>query len=156
MPSAVKWESAWTSRGTVLTTELNALADGARSAAGTEVNNSTNLDQYGKLELSVDFVAAPGAGAYVTVYMITAPDGTNYEDGGSSAAGKDPGAHTLAVTIPVRADTAAQRLMSQMFTLQPAKTKFLLAWEAGTGSAEAFPASGSTLTLYSNNDEIQN
>jgi hypothetical protein len=148
MANAVKWEAAFLSRGDVLTTELNALANAARTAAGAVIDNATNLDQYGKLELTVDFVSAPSAGAVVNVYMVTAPNGTNYEDGSGTV---DPGAHTLVAVIPIRVDTAAQRLTSRLFTMQPALSKFIL--ENLTG--QAFPASGSILKLYVTNEEIQ-
>lgn len=148
MANAILWQAAWTSRGTVLTTELDALGNTSRTNAGTEIANQTNLDQYGKLELAVDFVSAPSAGGYVQIHMLTAPDGTNYEDGSSSV---DPGLHTVVVSIPLRADTAAQRLTSPVFALQPAKTKFILLNQSG----QSFPASGSTLTLYTDNDELQ-
>lgn len=148
MPNAIKWEAAWLSRGTVLGTELNSLANQARSNAGTELANQTNLDQFGKLVLTVTFASTPSAGAMIHLYMVTAPDGTNYEDGSSSI---DPGTHTLVDTIPVRSTTAAQRLASRLFRLEPAKTKFILENQTGV----AFPASGSVATLSSGNDEVQ-
>lgn len=148
MANAVQWQGAWTSRSNVLSTELNSLADGSRTNAGTEVDNSTNLDQYGKLEINVTFGSNPDAGATVQLHMVTAPDGTNYEDGSSSA---DPGSHTLVDVIPVKASTSAQRLMSRLIPLQPAKTKFILYNDTG----QAFPASGSTVELFTNNLEIQ-
>jgi hypothetical protein len=139
-----KWASGWTSRGTVLTTELNSLAASSRTNAGTEISNQTNLDRYGVLELQVTFGSAPSSGGYLELYMVTAPDGTNYEDGSSS---NDPGGHTLAAIIPVRATTSAQRLLSAVFGLEPAKTKFILSNQ----TSQAFPASGSTVTLYTAN-----
>jgi len=148
MANAIKWEGAWTSRGNVLTTELNSLADAARTNGGTAIANNTNLDQFGKLEVNVTFSVAPDAGATLLVYMITAPDGTNYEDGSSSV---DPGSHTLVDVIPVKASTSAQILMSRMIPLQPAATKFIVSNSTG----QAFPASGSTVELFTNNDEVQ-
>lgn len=141
-----KW-AAYTSRGSVLTTELNALASAGRSAAGTEVDNGTNLDTLGKFVLQVTFGTAPSAGGYVEIYMVTATDGTNYEDGSDSV---DPGTHKLIDRIPVRAVTTAQRLSGRLIPLLPAKTKFLLY----NGSGQAFPASGSTLTLYTTNRTV--
>jgi hypothetical protein len=44
MANAIKWEAAPTSRGNVLSTELNSLANDARTDAGTEVDNSVNLE----------------------------------------------------------------------------------------------------------------
>lgn len=141
-----KW-AAYTSRGSVLSTELNALASAGRSAAGTEVDNSANLDMFGVLELSVTFGTAPAAGGYVEIYMVTAPDGTNYEDGSNTV---DPGTHKLIDRIPVRAVTTAQRLSGRLIPLLPEKTKFLIY----NGSGQAFPASGSTLTLYTTNRTV--
>lgn len=148
MPSAIKWEATWVDRGTVLGTELNSLANDARTNAGTELANQTNLDRFGKVELTVTFGSAPSAGARVEIYMVTAPDGSNYEDGSSSV---DPGAHTLVASIPVRATTAAQRLASRLFDLEPVKTKFILLNKTG----QAFPSSGSVLKLFSTNEETQ-
>jgi hypothetical protein len=141
-----KW-AAYTSRGNVLSTELNALTNAGRSAAGVEIDNGANLDVYGVLELQVTFGTAPSDGGYVEIYMVTAPDGTNYEDGSNSV---DPGAHKLIDRIPVRAVTTAQRLTGRMIPLLPEKTKFLLY----NGSGQAFPASGSTLTLYTTNRTV--
>jgi len=141
-----KW-AAYTSRGNVLSTELNALANAGRSAAGVEIDNGVNLDMYGVLELQVTFGVAPSAGGYVEIYMVTAPDGTNYEDGSNTV---DPGTHKLVDRIPVRAVTTAQRLTGRMIPLLPEKTKFLLY----NGSGQAFPASGSTLALYTTNRTV--
>lgn len=142
--ATIKW-AAYTDRGNVLTTELNALANAGRSAAGTEIDNATNKDRWGKFELNVTFGTAPSAGGYVEIYAVTAPDGTNYEDGSNTV---DPGTHKLIDRIPVRAVTTAQRLTGRQFPLEPAKTKFLLL----NASGQAFPASGSTLKLYTTNE----
>ena len=142
-----KW-AGWTSRGTVLGAELNALASAWRSAAGTEIDNATNKDMFGQLELQVTFGTAPSAGGYVEIYMINALGGTDYEDGSNTV---DPGAHKLIDRIPVRAVTTPQRLTGRVLTLNPAKTKFLLS----NGSGQAFPASGSTLTLYTMNRTVE-
>lgn len=148
MANAIKWEAAPTSRGSVLSTELNSLATGSRTNAGTEVDNSSNLDTYGILELSVTFGTNPSATAYVAIHILTAPGGTNYADGSSSVA---PGADTLLLTLPILASTSAQRKITKPFALPPTKIKFILENQTG----QSFPASGSTVTLYSDNYEIQ-
>jgi len=148
MANAIQWQSAPTSRGNVLSTELNSLADAARTDAGTEIDNSVNLDTYGCLEMNVTFGTAPGAGGYVALYIVTAPDGTNYSDGSSTV---DPGADTLVLSIPVRAVTTAQRKITKWFPLPPCKLKFILRNESG----QAFPASGSTVELFADNFELQ-
>lgn len=143
----IQWEG-WTDRGTVLGTELNSLSNGNRSNAGTEVDNSTNKDELAKAELSVTFGSNPSAGGYVGIFLVEAPDGTNYADGSSSV---DPGAHTLVAAIPVRATTNAQRLVSRAFRIPPFKFKLIVL----NASGQAFPASGSTLDLYTGCREIE-
>ena len=64
----------------VLTTELNSLANNADSAASSAIDNTSNLDLFVDLTLSL---AAQGsartAGGTVSVYMVQALDGTNYD-----------------------------------------------------------------------------
>ncbi len=132
MANAILWQAAPTSRGNVLAAQMNALADNAYTAAGAEVDNSSNLDTYGKLELNVTFGTAPDAGGYVALYLIDAPDGTNYSDGSSSV---DPGADKLKLTIPVRAVTSAQLKVTITFPISPTKIKFILENQSG----QAFP-----------------
>ena len=140
-----KWETTWADRGNVLTTELNALAAGSRTNVGTELVNNTNLDEIGKLEIGVTFASAPAAGDYLDIHMVQAPDGTNYEDGSSTV---DPGPHTLKASVQVRAVDSAQRIMTRMFQLEPGKTKFIL---VNRNASQAFPATGSTVKLYTTN-----
>ncbi|MBI1335830.1 MAG: hypothetical protein GC164_02580 [Phycisphaera sp.] len=148
MPNSIQWQQAWVSRGDVLTTELNTLANDARTNAGAEVDNSANLDQFALIELNVTFASSPASGGYVQLYLLQAPDGSNYDDGSSSV---DPGNHKRLLEIPVRATTSAQRLTSGLFLLPPAKVKFILLNKSG----QAFPASGSTVRLYTSNNEVQ-
>lgn len=145
--STINWAAALTSRGTVLGTELNSLANTSRSNAGTAIDNGTNLDEWGWLELQVTFGTNPSATAYLAIYMVMAPDGTNYADGSSSVA---PGTDTLVAVIPVLASTSAQRKTVGPIRLPP--TKFKLICENQTG--QAFPASGSTVTLYTGNEKV--
>jgi hypothetical protein len=146
--NAIKWESLWTSRGDILTTELNALASGSRSGVGSAVDNGANLDQWGKLQIEVTFGSSPSAGGYLLLYMVAANDGTNYDSGSSSLT---PGAHTIVGTVEVQPTTNAQRLSTRPFRLPPSPVKFLL----GNGASVAFPASGSTVELFTANDEVQ-
>ena len=148
MPNLIQWDAAPNTEGNVLSTELNSLADGSRTNAGTEVDNSANLDTYALLELTVTFGTAPSAGGYLALFMVTAPDGTQYSDGSSSV---DPGADTWVLNIPVRAVTTIQHKITKIFPLPNAKFKFILENQSG----QAFPASGSTVELFSMNYELQ-
>src|SRR4030067_587328 len=125
MPSKELWDAPATSRGNVLSTELNNLAAAAFSAAGTEVDNSINLDQYGWLELDYDLAANPAVGGYMSLFLLKALDGTNYEGVGDGTNG--PGGHSLMAVIPIQftADHAAHISMSPMFRLPPCQINFL-------------------------------
>ena len=148
MANKILWAAAPTSRGNVLSTEMNALADNAFTASGTEVDNSTNLDTYGMLEFNVNATAAFAAGAYVAIYILSAPDGTNYSEGSASVT---PGADTWLLNIPIRATADAILKVTKVFPLPPTKIKFILENQAGL----VFPTAGSTLELFSMNYELQ-
>ena len=140
-----KWAAAFTDRGNVLTTEMNSLADGAWSASGPAYTNTTNLDQLGKVELNVTFGTAPAATGFVVIYMIEAPDGTNYD---TIDTDNDPRADKQITQMNVIDTTNAQRRISPgLFIIPPGAVKFSLQDKAG----QAFPASGSTLKLYTAN-----
>jgi hypothetical protein len=148
----VKWDAPMTSRGNVLNTTATILTTartnptGGTNAGGTEVDNSTNLDMYGKLEISLTYATAPAAGGYINIYMMTAPDGTNYDDGDASVA---PPSVALVCSIPVRAVTTAQKLMSPLFLIPPTKLKFIL---ENMGSTTI--SSGATVELFTVNEEV--
>jgi len=145
--STIKWAGTPTSRGNILSTELNSLANTNRTNAGTAIDNGTNLDKYGWAKLLVTFGSAPSAGGYVELRMVLALDGTNYADGSSSA---DPGLDSYVMTIPVAAVTSAQSKQVGPFLLPPCKCKFLVVNQSGV----AFPASGSTIELLTANDSV--
>jgi len=147
MANLILWGVAANSEGTVLTTELNALADDGVSALGTEYDNSTGLDTFGLLELGVDFVSAPTANAVVSIYMLKALDGTNYENAPILATRNAD----LVASIGMEATTSARIYMSHTFEMPPCKVKFVLINESG----QAFPATGSTVELFTGNKEIQ-
>jgi hypothetical protein len=64
-----------------LTTELNSIANAAVSAASSAIDNSSALDLYDDLTFTIATQGgARSAGATVTVLMVQALDGTNYDD----------------------------------------------------------------------------
>lgn len=136
-----------TSRGTILGTELNALADGGYTAGGTTINNQTNLDRFAIALLAVDFVGTPDAFSPVDLYMLPSPDGTNFVDGSASVI---PATALLVATFELQASGSPQLVATSRFELLPAKLKFMVR----NGSGEDFPATGSTITLYTFNREI--
>ena len=141
--ASIKLEAAAIS--SIATTELNALANNA-GALGAEYDNSSGLYLYGLFELNVTFGTNPTAGNAVDLYIIPAPDGTNYDDAVTGASGAAP-ITTYVGGFPLRAVTTAQKvplgLGLTLVNLPPTKFKAFLLNKSG----QAFPASGSTLKM---------
>jgi hypothetical protein len=127
---------------TLASTELNALANND-AALGAEYDNATNLYLWGLFELLVDFVSAPTVDTPVELYLIPAPDGTNYADGDGTPTAP---ANCYVGCFVMRATTAAMRLVlgiDHRVDLPPTKFKALVYNKSG----QAFPATGSTLKM---------
>jgi hypothetical protein len=102
------------------TAAIASLAANAIGAAGnTAFDNSTTGTGYFKclLELTVTFGTAPTAGSTIEVYLIPAPDGTNYSDTDNTT----PPYALLAGTFAVRNTTSAQRISIDKIELGPFK-----------------------------------
>lgn len=141
--ASIKLEAAAIS--SIATTELNSLANNA-GVLGAEYDNSAGLYMFGVFELNVTFGTNPTAGNTVDLYLIPAPDGTNYDDAVTGASGAAP-ITTYVGGFPVRAVTTAQKvplgLGLTLINLPPTKFKAFLLNKSG----QAFPASGSTLKM---------
>lgn len=142
--ASIKYEAA--SIATLASTELNSLANGS-GALGAEYDNATNLYTHGLFELNVTFGTNPTAGSLVDVYLIPAPDGTNYDDSTTGASPYAPPS-TYVGSFAVQATTSAQKVpMGGMglaeIALPPTKFKALVINRSG----QAFPASGSTVKM---------
>jgi hypothetical protein len=126
----------------LMTTELNSLANNALAVASSAFNNAVGGtgDGYTRaiLELVVTFGVAPTANTGVTVWLLRQPDGTNYEDGSSSVTPTRAG-----ITLGVRAVTTAQRTTA-VISLPPGNFKALV---LNNGTGQAFAASGNTLRI---------
>lgn len=131
------------SSATVASTELNALANGS-GVLGALYDNSALLDTNAVMELNVDFVSAPTAGAIVDVYATVAPDGTNYGDANVNQA------TALRVGEFVVSNTTAAQRCHCSIRLFPYKTKFFFVNRSG----QAFPATGSTIVLFPYTTEV--
>jgi len=135
---------------TLMTTELNSLANGsgAIASAGYDNGASGNLYMYGLFEINVTFGTNPTAGNLLNLYIIPAPDGTNYDDAPTGASPAVPATHYVG-GFPVRAVTSAQKIalgLSGYFglvMLPPVPFKGYIL----NNSGQAFPASGSTLKM---------
>lgn len=149
MVAAVNWEAAG-AVSTLLSTELNSLANNAISAASAEFNNEANLDVLAWFELTVDHTVNPSATPPVhDLYMTRALDGTNYES--APVTGGSGQGHLYVGSFRVLANTNVQRIVIGPFLLPPMKLKFYVDNRCG----QAMEASGNTLKISTNNLESQ-
>lgn len=119
MTSIAKWNAP--SLTTVLSTELNSLANNAMSAASAAISNDTALDQYCDIEVSLASFS-PTAGAYVAIYIAVAVDGTNYP--APTAADMRLSATQLLRSMQVGvAASSVQRVVARNVVLPPGKFK---------------------------------
>lgn len=129
---------------TVMSTELNALAATTGKAISSALVNDDSVPQptlnlFADLELAVDFVSAPTAGAVVELYLLRSIDGgTTWPDGSSTVT---PQSNLYVGGFAVRNTTAAQVLSLPGISLPPGYYKYLLQ----NTTNQPFPASGSTL-----------
>jgi len=134
--AAEKWTAA-ADRGTVLTTELNALGNGAISAPGSALPNQTNMDRYFVAELKATWAATPTDGELAELYAVP--------DGGGGQETRDN--NHFCGSFKVENNAGAQILYTEPFLLPPFSTKFTLLNRAGT----AMTATGHTVKIYSFN-----
>lgn len=133
----IKW-APYGSIATVMTTELNGLANATRAVSG-ERDNSTDLYVYADLELVVTFASAPTADTVCELYLIPSIDGTTYTDGETTTI--QPAATEFVGAFYVRNVTSAQRIAVRGVVIPPGKRKWVLRNFTGVAMA----ASGNTL-----------
>jgi hypothetical protein len=128
MANIGKW-NAPTASATQLNTGLNALANNTMSAASATYDNSTNLNIYCDIELVLASLS-PTAGAYCSVYIWCAQDGTNFP--AQSDADLRLTSTQLFCTIPIGTTAStAQRVAVRNLVLPPEKVQFKLDNQTG-------------------------
>lgn len=142
-----KW-SVFSLSTTVLSTELNALANNAYSAPGTAYDNGVNLNRFAMAEFFGPTGTAPTVDTTLDLFAIPAPDGTNYGDGGSAV--KPAGAYYVG-SFQLRAVNTDQRVMTPIFELPPCKVAFVL-FNNATG--QALDATLNKVFLYTCNRTV--
>jgi len=144
--ATVKW-GALVSRGSVLTTEMNALANAGFAALGPVYDNRSNLDRWGWVELTLASLT-PVAGACVYVFMSPTLDDTDYDDGPSST---NPASHLLVAVLAIKTGVGAKKVVSLApFALPPGQVKFSVKNQAGV----ALGATGNVLALFTANESV--
>lgn len=131
---------------TALSTELDALADGANALSGV-IDPGGNAGSFVApnarpafmwVELSLASFT-PGSNPYAVLWVLHSIDGgTNYEGGDASLS---PSAGALVVTRAFSNAVSSKRIMFPRLEIPPFHCKLLLGNRAGA----AFPGSGSTL-----------
>lgn len=129
----------------LMSTELNSLANAGTALGSTVLDNSTGLYLFLNAQLNVTFGSAPTAGNTVDLYLVPSLDGTNYSDTATTPN------QLYAGSFPLRAVTTAQKviMLPAGVMLGPFKYKPFIVNNSGV----AFPASGSTLDVYRYNQQ---
>jgi hypothetical protein len=119
----------------VLTTDLNSLGNGSISAASSALDNTSNLDLYDDLTFTIATQGgARSAGAAVTVLMVQALDGTNYDDVEVSCG-------QVVAVFPLDAATTARQCSVRDVPIPPGLFKYFIR----NGTGQAFASSGNIL-----------
>lgn len=124
----------------VMTTELNSLANSSRAISGAMGGDASHAALLGDWELAVTFGTGPTLDAAIDLYLVPAVDGTNYVDGDASIR---PAPNLYVGSFYVRNVTSAQRMAIRDVPMPPGLYKAVIA----NNSGQAFPSSGSTLKV---------
>lgn len=143
--STVSWATPETI-GTILSTELNSLANGGYSAASGVIDNAAGLYMY--MSVVIDLATlTPTAGAYLALYLLPAIDGSSYEDGGGATA---PPNGSVIATFDLSTSAGAKKRARTNILIPPYKFKLVLL----NGSGVALNASTNTLQYARHNEAV--
>lgn len=145
MANTVTWTSTGTYTALVTSSQLSGLST-VQGALGAAVTGNTF--QYAQIELVVNSTGVFSAGDFFSVYLLRAPNGTNYEDGSTTVTPARP----ADVVIPVRGITnGSQRVTIDQVVLPPGSFTPLIFNLASTAVSTAT----SVLSYLPYNDQIQ-
>lgn len=126
---------------TILSTELNGLANNTLTASSSTYNNSANLNLYCDAEISVG-PFSPASGGYFTVYILPSLDGTNFPKSIGSVLRNQPYHAWFTVALDTTA-SESQRNVVRNLLLPPEAVKFALDNQSGVGT----PGTGNTFKI---------
>ena len=138
---------------TILSTEMNALADDDLCNGTTIFDNTTNRRPHMIAEM--DFganldLSAGNSGPACHLYLIPSYDGTNYADDGELTNELVPGGYCVGSFYFNKEATARRAIIDVENVLGPIKYKATIFNDLGT----AFPATGVTVKMKSYQDDI--
>ena len=132
------WKAYEQTASAIITTELNALADGA-NAIGPEIDNSALGNVFDDLIITLATQGADrAADAHVKVYVLRSVDGTVYSRGSDSV---DPSDSNDVYTALFAATAIAEVQTITGIVLPNSKFKYLIMQETG----QTFGATGNTI-----------
>jgi hypothetical protein len=136
--------SAPTAAATILSTDLNALANAAYSAASAAIDNRTTRHLYMGLQLHLASLTPAAANTGISVYLLPAVDGSVYPDGSGAVA---PPAETYLACFTLSTSAGAKERAIAGLTIPPMLFKIVVL----NGSGVALAATGNILSyvLYS-------
>ena len=126
---------------TILSTELNALNSATTSASSSTVNNASNLNLYCDAEVKLGSLS-PATGAFVTVYILVALDGTNFPSPTGSVLRNQSQHVWFTAGLDTTASTAQTNVVRTVL-LPPEAVAFVLDNQSGVQLA----ATGNTLKI---------
>jgi hypothetical protein len=133
--ATTKHKAYSSSIASVHTTSLNSLANVTNSAASSAIDNTSALDLYDDLTLTVATQgSARSAGATVNVYLIPALDGTNYDAVNETTA-------ELVAVFPLDAAVTARQVTRRDIPIPPGLFEYFVRNQTG----QAFASSGNIL-----------
>lgn len=143
----------WSALGTVVNLLAGATLQNCAAAAivtgSVEVNNAAG-DQYGLFKLTWNPVSTPAAGGCISVWLLQAVDGTNYETLlGATLIPQRPADISFPIGNEGSSAHAAQ-VVNMLITLPPCKFKVVV--QNNTSVASENSSGASLLDMYPVND----
>jgi len=149
MANKITWSGSPANATSVLTgNSLGTLGNAAFGIGTTAYDNTSNLDQYASVTLSLGSITPTGA-AYVSLYLIQSNDGSTYED---APATTNPAFHQQVATCSVQTTANTHVISTPWFRIPPNKFKFAL--YNATGVSFTGGNSSNTATLYTSDDQV--
>lgn len=151
MANKILWAAE--SAATLLSTELNNVANGATVVDGADYDNATNKFQYADFLFQGIFDAACDAGSYIELHIFYKLDGSVYGDGedGDIAAPVASGASLVGI-FPIGAD--AGPIYQQIIGVPLSPFAFRAAVKIVTGQ-DMTAADTHYVKMYPYNPEVQ-